>query len=230
MKRISSNKRLSKVFLPASMLLFLCAFTSLLASCFPMRETYYEPSSINGEITASQCHDSVGPKNKINIKIDHDVVLAVHTLLDKNAEKKGKKHNDLIVLIELRIPEDVNAKYVDKEFVVTDLQSSETSYPHPSPIYNISGEVVYWHVKFGNITVEEKSPIPFYDDLKGGLVVKYRGESINEPYSFFIKIENFQSENFSLKLPDILVNKSRVKLPEIIFKKREGVFISPLNC
>ena len=185
-----------------------------LTSCFPMVETYYEPSAKHFKRIRSECKNTSGPPTGIIIPGPQGVLFEVVSRL---------KDNGVVICFSITIPKNVNVTFTDNVFIIKNVTTGEQISKTTSSMYLIDNYPIncasYWGPQI-------KDEINIFYSLQGGYIEKSKYVKFNQPYWNSFEIENFRPDQFMLFFPKVKINEAQFQVPNILFKLKKGVFLS----
>ena len=201
-------------------ILIIAFLSQILLSCIPLKVTYYEPITKNGQLRQSICYEEAGPYDKVIFDGLQGVTISLVSRLEKHR---------ILICITITIPKDVTVTFQDNLFVINNVSTGEVISQRLSSIYPVK------HPKlscfdYTTTTTAKEIGKDIFTSLQGGYFCMSDRFCFNAPYYIYLTIDNFKPNQFTLRFPEIKINEESFQLQRILFKLKSGIFIYPLNC
>jgi len=187
----------------------ICVFYMVLvSSCVPMSSMYFRPSGTGGEIVKSLCGS--GPEDKIQFSSESGVKIFV----------KVKSIDNNSISIGVSIPKNNKVKFNGITFIIRDIESDYKK------IMKVSTVESFWFS-------EKQQKYSITDMLIGDTYTRKMsfGENVRHKVfgvHLYVNVNKFR--NFSLELPDLLINNKLFNLPLINFNLERDLSLYLINC
>ncbi|MDR7120684.1 hypothetical protein [Rheinheimera soli] len=174
----------------------------LLSACVVISEEYFHPQAVGAEVEKESCRGKVGADNQLVYTFDN-----VRLML-RIKEYSGKTN----LGIEFRVAESGTVAWPDQlvELYVDDLKTS-FSVKSFRRLRAESGDLITKDYAVG--TLMDNTSLEDYETFHESFIVQ-------EKKSAVVKIEQIK----------VIVNGKLHVLKDILFTKKKGVFLHPLNC
>ncbi len=204
---------------------------SLLSGCFPVAESYFEPSAQGHEAYRRDCHGGTGPTTGIELKVQSGRI-------DLSAERSADRPN--IVNVTLRYTtaqgwEQTNFfvrhwQYLAEESTLNIQPLEFKAYGENSstPIKVLPPIISQSSLVQGQGKIE-RTEIALQPTLKLKATSPKTGRSTTFRFLFPLEL-NDQQKEFSFNFPKFSVDGVSIDIPQIIFFEKSGIFAQPFNC
>lgn len=182
--------------------LAICCMT-LFSGCVPMMEHYYEPSAPGSIVSKHDCGGRAGVPSNLRIVRSNVTVLL-------STDYISSSEISVVIQFELQKNDRVFVHWKEMRAIVSNSETIPVEVEHG---YAYNSPIAAAQVRSVSASVT--------DDLSG--------KDFNT-YEIDTMIKSKLPDEFAFILPSMVINGIEYPVTRITFKKRFGVWISPINC